>query len=387
MDRLVRVKGIDKNVVLLGWVSFFTDLATAMVTPVLPIFIVTVLHAGMEKLGIIVAVATFVSYILRLFSGYLSDRYGLVKPLVVGGYLLSAISKPLIGLTSAWQSVAGLRALERLGKGLRSAPKDLLIAEYAGKHKEGKTFGFHKTMDIAGEFSGTLLLFFLLWYFGTSETVIRNIFLATLIPGMTGVLIMAFFVKDAKKPDRTIVKFLFTARDRETVRILIPYFFFLFFVFSDSFFTIQAKNIGISTILIPLLFLVSAGVQTLSSYIIGLGVDRFGSEKIIYLGYFSAFAAQLLLWVELPAATWISYAFLGIFTVSTLNAVRAMIAHHADNRASVYGIVYAGIAFFGAMGAWFSGWIWERFGMQNAILFSLGGMLLVLLHILIEKSK
>ena len=176
------MNGIDKNIVYLGWVSYFTDMASAMINPILPIFVVTVLHEGYDKLGFIVAVATFISYALRLLSGYISDRYGVVKPLVVSGYLLSAVSKPLIAFSQSYKSVALLRGVERLGKGVRSAPKDLLISVYARKKEEGRTFGFHKTMDIAGELSGTLLVFALLYYFGQSEEMIRNIFIATLIP-------------------------------------------------------------------------------------------------------------------------------------------------------------------------------------------------------------
>ena len=119
------MKKIDKNVVMLGWVSFFTDMASAMINPILPIFVVTILHEGMDKLGIIVAVATFISYSLRLNSGYISDRNGIVKPLVVGGYALSAFSKPLIGLTHSYKGVAALKAFERFGKGLRSDHKGL----------------------------------------------------------------------------------------------------------------------------------------------------------------------------------------------------------------------------------------------------------------------
>jgi len=152
------MKRIDKNVVLLGWVSFFTDMSSSLINPILPIFVVTILHQGYDKLGFIVAIATFVSYTLRLLSGYISDRYGIVKPLVVSGYALSAISKPLLVLSVGWKSVAVLKGVERLGKGIRSAPKDLLFSKYTKSTEEGKTFGFHKPMDVAGELSGMLLL-------------------------------------------------------------------------------------------------------------------------------------------------------------------------------------------------------------------------------------
>jgi MFS family permease len=127
------MREIDKNVVVLGWVSFFTDLASAMINPILPIYVVYILENGVDKLGIIVAISTFISYFLRFFSGYLSDRYGLVKPLVVSGYLISAISKPLLYFSQTWQTVAVLRGTERLGKAARSAPKDVLIGFYSPK--------------------------------------------------------------------------------------------------------------------------------------------------------------------------------------------------------------------------------------------------------------
>ncbi|HSR73337.1 MAG TPA: MFS transporter, partial [Sulfurovum sp.] len=247
------MKQINRNIIMLGWVSFFTDMASAMIVPILPIFVVLVLDEGMDKLGIIVAISTFASYALRLVSGYISDRYGIVKPLVVGGYVFSALSKPLIGFTHGYQSVAGLQVAERLGKGLRSAPKDVMIVQYSRENASGKTFGFHKMMDIAGELSGALILFGILWYFGQSETVIRNIFYATLIPGVIGLVIVAFFVRDVPKLQRISKQsFTLVEDDKKSIGALFFYFLFLLFVFSPSFFTMQAKEIGIATSLIPL---------------------------------------------------------------------------------------------------------------------------------------
>jgi MFS family permease len=368
------MKTIDKNVVMLGWVSFFTDMASAMVNPILPIFVVAVLHEGMDKLGIIVAVATFVSYALRLLSGYIADRYGIVKPLVVGGYALSALSKPLIGLTQNYKSVAAVKALERLGKGIRSAPKDLMIAEYSHKNASGRTFGFHKTLDIAGELSGTLILFALLFYFGQNETVIRNIFYATLIPGVIGLVMVYFFVKDIPKPQTgTDLSFKLTSNDKKTLRPLLFYFFFLLFVFNEAFFTMQAKGIGIATMIVPLLFIVSTGMQTLTSYLIGTWIDRISVRYIMAFAYLCGVGAQALLYLQNPLSTWPAYAFLGLFTVASLNANRAYIAQTADSRGSVYGIFYSGMALFGAAGAYVSGVIWEHFGMDGALLYALIG--------------
>jgi len=368
------MKNINKNVLMLGWVSFFTDMASAMVNPILPIFVVMVLHEGMDKLGIIVAIATFVSYALRMVSGYIADRYGIVKPLVVGGYALSALSKPLIGLTHGYKSVAAARACERLGKGVRSAPKDLMIAHYSQKNASGKTFGFHKTLDIAGELSGTLLLFALLFYFGQSETAIRTIFYATLIPGVIGLVIVAFFVTDIPK-SQTEAKALFklTASDKKTIRSLLFYFFFLLFIFNEAFFTMQAKGVGVATAAIPLLFVISTGMQTATSYLLGVLIDKIGVKRIMAFAYLCGVTAQGLLYLQHPLSTWFAYAFLGLFTVASLNANRAFIAHSADNRGSVYGVFYAAIALFGAVGAYVSGMIWERFGMETVLQYSLVG--------------
>ncbi|WP_281951659.1 MFS transporter [Nitrosophilus kaiyonis] len=376
--QMSNVQKIDPNVIVLGWVSFFTDMASAMINPILPIFVVVTLHEGVDKLGIIVAIATFISYALRLLSGYISDKYGIVKPLVVSGYALSALSKPLIGFSHSYKSVAALKGLERLGKALRSAPKDLMIASYSKKKASGKTFGFHKTLDIAGEMSGTIIVFLLLYYFGEEEKILRSIFLATIIPGLIGLFLVIFFVKDIKKePKQT--KFKLTQKDKKAIKRLFFYFGFIFFMFNEAFFTMQAKSVGIAVMLIPVLFMVSTGTQTVTSYIFGIWIDRFGVNKVMALGYISAILALLLLWLQKPIFTWISYAFLGLFTVSTLNANRAFIASFCDNKGSVYGVFYAGVALFGALGAYICGLIWEHFGMNNAIIFSLCGALFLLI--------
>lgn len=384
------MKSIDKNVVMLGWVSFFTDMATAMIQPILPLFIVLILHEGMDKLGFIVAVATFVSYAMRLLSGYLSDRYGIVKPFVVAGYGLSALTKPFIGFTTNYQQITVLQSLERLGKGLRSAPKDMMIAAYSKKNASGKTFGFHKMLDIAGELSGTLILFGLLAVFGQSESVMRNIFYATLIPGLIGLAIMVFLVRDIPKPSpHEQLKFTFSAEDKQTIKALFVYFFFVFFMFSTAFYTVQAKEVGIATALIPLLFVVSTGIQTLTSYTIGTWIDRIGVKRIMLFAYISGVISQVLLYLQNPLSTWLAFAFMGLFTVASLNANRAYIADRAQNKGSVYGIFYAGVALFGAIGAYVGGVIWEQFGMPAALGYSLAGtvVMLVFFGMVVRNGK
>jgi len=369
---------MNKNIIYLGLTSFFTDFASAMINPILPIFVVIYLNEGMDKLGLIVAVATFVSYALRLLSGYISDRYGIVKPLVVLGYALSAFSKPLMAFASTYKSVAALKALERLGKAFRSAPKDAMIAYFGKKKQMGKTFGFHKTLDIFGELSGTIFLFLILYFFSKSEEVIRNIFLLTIIPGFLALLIVIFFVKDIpKKKEKK--EFKLSKKDKKIISDLFFYFLFILFFFNEAFFTMQAKEVGIKTAFIPLLFIVSTLTQTLTSYISGIIIDKIGVKNTLFISYLFGITSLLFLYFKSEIFTWIAYAFLGLFTVFSLNANRAYIASYSINKASVYGVFYAGVALFGAIGAYIVGFLWERFGIDFALNFSLFGLLSILI--------
>jgi len=373
---------INKNIIALGFVSFFTDMASSMVTSILPLFIVYTLHEGVDKLGYVVAIATFISYAFRILFGYLSDRFQVVKPFVVTGYLISAVTKPLLYVSSSWQSTATLRGVERVGKAVRSATKDSLISAYS-HGKSGKTFGFHKTMDIAGELLGSLIVFGLLFYWGESEELFRNIFLATLIPGIIAVIIVILFVNDA--PYKVKENHFDLKQDYHILPILFIYFGFIFFMFNDSFFLIRAKEVGITTAYIPLLVVLLNLTQTLLSYFIGIKVDEIGATKILTLSFlFGGFSIGSLYYNFVV----MSFIFLGLFIVGSLNALRAYISDHAHNKGTVYGILYGGVALFGALGALVTGVIWEHYGSQNAMLFSLIGMGLMLLgHITILKGK
>ena len=364
---------MNKNIIALGFVSFFTDMASSMVTSILPIFIVYSLHQGVDKLGFVVAIATFISYAFRVLFGYLSDKLGVVKPFVVTGYLISALTKPLLYFSYSWQSIAALRGIERIGKAVRSATKDSLISAYSNG-KSGKTFGFHKTMDIAGELLGSLIVFVLLFYLGESQELFRNIFLATLIPGVLAVIVVVSFVEDApykyKKRDFNL------AKDYHLLPMLFIYFGFIFFIFNDSFFLIKAKEAGFEIKYIPLLVVLLNLTQTLLSYIIGVQIDNIGAKNILIFSVIFGILSLMGLYFNFIIT---SFIFLGVFIVGSLNAIRAYISKFAFNKATVYGILYGGIAIFGALGALVSGILWQKFGFNIAFYFSFYGMIIVFL--------
>ncbi|MFK5881174.1 MAG: MFS transporter [Sulfurospirillum sp.] len=359
---------INRNIIALGFVSFFTDMASSMVTSILPIFVVYILHDGIDKLGFIVGIATFVSYGFRFVFGYLSDRYKIVKPFVVGGYLISAITKPLLYFSSGWTSIATLRGIERVGKAIRSATKDTLISAYSQKGKSGKTFGFHKTMDIAGELSGSIIAFIALYYFGEKAGIFKDIFAFTLIPGIFAVIVVLFFVQDTPYSSKKSIQKIKLKDDISLLPVLLLCFGFVFFMFNDSFYLIKAKEAGYSLKHIPLLVIVLNLTQTLVSYFFGLKVDRFGAINVLCISFIFGIISMASLYFNLII---FSFIFLGLFMVSSVNALRAYISTYAKNKGSVYGLFYGGVAISGALGAIFTGLIWKHFGENGAISISL----------------
>ncbi len=372
---------INKNVVALGFVSFFTDMASSMITPILPLFIVYILNEGIDKLGFVVAIATFVSYAFRILFGYLSDRYKIVKPFVVTGYLVSSLTKPLLYFANTWQQIATLRGIERMGKAVRSATKDTLISAYS-EGKSGKTFGFHKTMDIAGELSGSVIAFFALYHFGKNRVVFENIFAFTLIPGIIAVFIVYFFVKDV--PYRKKEKILSLKDDCSLLPVLFIYFGFIFFMFNESFYIIKAKEAGFAIEYIPLLIVLLNLVQMLLSYFFGLKIDKIGAEKILFVSFVFGTLSMFCLYFNFII---MGFLLLGIFTVASLNALRSYISVNAHNKGTIYGILYGGVALSSSLGAIIMGLIWKYLGENKAIVFSLVGLFIMFLFSVVKLQK
>ena len=371
------MKTIDKDVVYLGLVSFFTDMSSSMITTLLPVFVVYVLHEGVDKLGIIIAIATFISYAFRVLFGYLSDKYQIVKPFVVTGYFISAISKPLLAFSHTYVSVALLRGVERMGKAIRSASKDSLISSYVKNRQDGRTFGFHKTMDIAGELSGAFIVFLIFATIAKDEHSIRVIFELTLIPGLIATFIALFFVKDAPKQSKKTQNVV-NKKDYKLLPVLFIYFGFLFFIMSDQFFILKARNEGFSLATIPLFVMMLTAVQTLVSYYGGVLSDKIGVIRVMLLAFIFGIVSISMMNVNL----WLAFAFLGLFTVFSLNAIRAYISAYANSKGFVFGVFYGGVAVFSALGAVVIGYIWKNYGFENAVLLSEAGMGVMFLALL-----
>src|SRR5215831_2279713 len=184
---------MDPGVWALGWISFLSDVASDMIYPLLPNFLTRTLHAGPAALGIIEGVAEATASFMKWLSGWWSDRVRSRKPLVVGGYAIAAVARPLVGLATSWGQVLAIRFADRVGKGIRTSPRDALIADMVPPEKRGKAFGLQRAMDNAGALVGPLIAAALLKFVFDDE---RPVFLLAAIPGLIAVAVLVFGVRE-----------------------------------------------------------------------------------------------------------------------------------------------------------------------------------------------
>lgn len=356
-------------------VSFFTDMASSLVMPLLPFFIVIVLDQGVDKLGIVLAVTTIVSYLLRFVGGIASDKMDSNKQFLILGYGLSSIAKPVLGLTESWVGVAGVRAGERLGKAVRSAPKDKLISLSAQSDKMGASLGLHKTIEKMGEVLGLVILLSVITYFGMSESVFRSMFLASAIPGLLSILVLAIFVKEirgGKSKKKPTLSFYLEPKVRG---VIAGFVIITLFMFNEAFYLLLGKEFGLDLPTILLILIVVKATQMLVSKKIGRFIDKRPIRLQMSLGYLLGISASALLLLPSFTAYLVSFLLFGIHELIMLIAIRTYIGQYAEDKGSAYGFLYFAIALFSAASAYVIGLTWQHFGSTHTILLSCTGML------------
>lgn len=289
---------LSSTVIALGFVSLFMDMSTEMAYTQIPRFLTLVLHVPSEIVGLIEGMAESAASLFRLVSGHLSDRSGRRKPLTVLGYGSSALAKPLMSLVTFWPFALLLRVADRLGKGIRTAPRDALITEATPPALRGRAFGIHRSMDTVGAMIGPLLGILLLKALASSSlsTRLRALFLFAGVPGLLAVLTLLLFVRETPKmvADRQVrlganggVKTLPRWRELSPLyrRFLGIVFLFNLGNFSDAFLLLRAQDIGYTPIGVMLLYAVFNMVEALLDYGVGILGDRFGRKPLIVMGY------------------------------------------------------------------------------------------------------
>jgi MFS family permease len=381
----------------LGWVSLLTDISSEMLYPLVPIFLTAVLNAPMAALGLIEGLAESVSNILKIFSGWWSDRAGRRQPFVIGGYSLSAFSKPLLVLAQAlgWPFVLAMRVMDRTGKGLRTSARDALIADYTPVSQRGRAYGLHRAMDSLGAVLGPLAALFFMSRLGDNPSAYKTVFLWAFLPAVLGVFLL-FTVKE--KP--------FTGRYRKpTFQCKVfnrdfKIFIFVNLVFalgnsSDVFLIVRAKELfsgtGNAVITSLLAYVVYNLTYSLGSYPAGLLADRIGKCKVftlglvifglVYLGFAFNHSRHLV---------WLLFAIYGFYTAFTDGVGKAYASTLVSEefRATGLGVYHManGLATFGASTT--AGLLWQSFGFQAAFIYgAAGSFLAVILFLLLVKGR
>ncbi len=372
--------GLTRNVVYLGLVSGFTDISSEMLYPIVPVFLTSVLGAPMEVVGLIEGVAEATASFVKILGGRLADRYGGRKPLVVGGYSLSAISKPILALAGTWHFVLFSRFIDRVGKGLRTSPRDALIADSADKEHWGKAFGFHRAMDTLGASLGPLSALGLIYLLGADRPHYRFVFMAAFLPALLGVAVLAFFVREIARPGPAGVAKPESApmsRDFRTFTVL--YSIFALGNSSDVFLIMKAKSVGFTLAHVILAYTVYNLVYALLASPAGWLSDKFGKVKTMGFG-FAVFAAVYVGFAltDRTWAIWLLFALYGFYAAFNEGISKAVIAHLSDggNRASAMGYFQGTMGFMTFAASVLAGWLWDK--VSPSAPFALGAVCAVL---------
>ena len=363
-------KGLNRNVVVLSETSFFTDISSEMLYPVIPIFLTSVLGAPVSVLGLIEGVAEATASIMKAFSGWLSDIFHKRSGFVISGYLLSSLGKLLLFFTYAWPMMLIARFVDRFGKGVRTSPRDALLADSSPAEYRGKAFGFHRAMDTLGACIGPLLaLFFLI----ILKDNMRPIFLIAFIPAILAVLILTLFLKEKKSPPArwdpaAAVRSGFPGRDWK-LNIFSPKFKKFIFVScifavgnsSDAFLIIRSKDIGLSLSLVILAYVVYNISYSALSFPFGILSDKI-DRKWVIVGGFTVFAFVYFgfgLYIS-RFTVWILFAVYGFYMAMTDGVSKAYISDMVGqgSRATAIGLYYCVIGILSFSASLIAGLLW-----------------------------
>ena len=385
-----QARRIPKAVVALGVVSFLTDLSSEMIYPLLPIFLTTVLGAGAVTLGLVEGVAESTASLLKVASGIWTDRTQKRKPLIVAGYTLSGVMRPLIGLAVAWPAVLALRFADRVGKGLRTSPRDALIADVTDPSARGAAYGFHRSMDHAGAVVGPLVAALLL---NAAGLPLRQVFLLAAIPAALVLVVLLFFVTEpvAHRADAATAPKLrdsWLALGGDYRRLLLAVLVFTLGNSTDAFLLLRLNAAGISAAWIAVLWSAHHGVKMVATYFGGRLADRVGPRPMIVAGWIF-YAVIYLAFGLINSATLLIGIFLayGIYFGLAEPAERTWVASlvPAPLRGTAFGWYHCAIGLATLPASLIFGLLWQRWG--TAVAFTVGALLAATAALLLLRVR
>ncbi len=362
------------TVIVLGTASLLTDLSSEMIYPLLPVFLATLLGAGAAALGTIEGAAEATASLLKIVSGRVADRMKRRKPLVIGGYTISGTARPLIGLAGVWPVVLALRVLDRVGKGVRTSPRDALIADVTPLDRRGRAYGLHRAMDNAGAVLGPLAAVMLLG-FGFST---RHVFYAAAVPGVLVILVLAFGVREKPRP-------LPAAPPRDPAapvprtslgelgstyrRLLLVIVLFTLGNSSDTFLLLRLSHAGLDEQQVALAWSAHSVMRTLAVLVGGRLADRVDRRKLLAAGwvvYAAVYVAMAMF--HSPTALVVLLVVYGIYYGAAEPTERAIVADLAPAhlRGSAFGWYHGAVGIAALPASALFGLIWLRFGAPAA---------------------
>ena len=358
--------GLNPVILVAGLVSLLTDMSSEMIVPVLPLFLTAVLHTRYEAIGIIEGLAESTASVLKLFSGWISDRFGRRKPLMVAGYSLSNLVKPLLALTTTWGQVLGVRFADRVGKGVRGAPRDALIADATTDADRGKAFGFHRALDTLGAALGPLAAFAIL---AASAGRYQLVFVASAVPGVVAVLLLVLFLRERKETTgtagRTRPKFAFSSLGKRFILFSLIATVFAVGNSSDAFLVLRAQSVGMTASLIPLAYFLFNITYAVLAIPVGMLSDRIGRRTVLVFGYI-LFAALYFCFgiARSPSWIWVLFFAYGFYYAATEGIQKAYVADLVTPgmRGMAMGTFSAMTGLAALPASLVAGFLWQSFG-------------------------
>lgn len=386
------LKILPASIFVIGLVSFLTDISSEMIYPLLPVFLTQILLATPTSLGLIEGVAEATSSVFKFVSGYFTDRTKNRKSFILIGYLISSLFRPLIAFAQIWPVVFLFRFIDRLGKGIRTSPRDALIADQVEHDQRGQAYGVHRAMDHAGAFVGPLVASLLMSFFGFT---MREVFLSAAIPGLLSVLLIYWGIHEPKKNKSTLIpeKSFVSSTVSENIEInQLPVvddvkkdnhiqaqlFFALVFIFTlancaDSFLLLRLSEVGVQTIWLPTIWSILNLIKMLSNLVGGYFSDRISSMKMLAFGWiYFAITYMMIGFFDNTVLVLCSFLLYGIHFGIIEPAERLVVAQMAKHseRGTLFGYFHM-ISGLGLLPASLMfGWIWDKYGSQVSFLFS-----------------
>lgn len=361
-----------KNVVRLGYVSLCTDVSTEMILGVLPFYIVRDLGGSALVLGLIEGIAEAVNYLFRVFAGVLTDKIGRRKPLVLLGYGLSTMAKPLFAFASSWPHAFAVRVADRAGKGIRTSPRDALISDSIAKSKSGKAFGLHRSLDQLGAIAGPFVAFLVIPVIG-----IRGVFWLSFIPGAMALVILLFFVADTRGKTRKTSVFE-NAKDvlnREFAFLLFVLGVFTLGAYNFSFILLKAGALGVQESNIPLVYACLNAATVVLGLPAGMLADRIGKVQVLCLSYavFLVTSAAGFLLTSSPLHAFLLAFLFGSYLAITETVQRAMIPDFTrpELKGTAYALYYTLIGTGSLAANLIFGALWTQLGPATAFQYSI----------------